>query len=152
VTVAERVRKTITVTLRISGIRETIRAFNQLPDDASQEMRAASLSIAGVVAADVRTAARRNPQSALMAPTVRAQKDRVPVVVAGGTRRVGRNRVPAYKVLFGSEFGAHSLKQYRAFNSNGYWFFETFNAKSDYISREYIAAADEVLAKWGRGG
>src|SRR5688572_27989939 len=98
-------------------------------------MQAASLSIAGVVAADIRTSARTNAQSALMAPTVRAQKAAVPVILAGGSRRVGRNRVPAYKVLFGSEFGAY-LKQFRAVNSSGYWFFETFDKKRDYIGSE----------------
>lgn len=145
-------KRTITVVIRVPGAREIIRAYNQLPEDAQAEMKAASLSIAGVVAADVRTAARRNSQSALMVPTVRAQKGSVPTIVAGGTRRVGRNRQPAYKVLFGSEFGSHSLKQYRAFNQGGYWFFETFDQKRGYIADEYIAAADEVLAKWGRGG
>jgi hypothetical protein len=103
VTVA--VKRTITVTIRIAGARETIRAYNQLPEDGQREMQAASLSIAGVVAADIRTSARRNAQSALMAPTVRAQKGAIPIIIAGGARRVGRNRVPAYKVLFGSEFG-----------------------------------------------
>lgn len=144
-------KRTITVTIRIAGIRETIRAYNQLPEDGQLEMQAASLSIAGVVAADIRTSARRNAQSALMAPTVRAQKAAVPIIVAGGARRVGRNRVPAYKVLFGSEFGSY-LKQFRAVNSSGYWFFETFDKKRDYIANEYIEAAEEVLSKWGRGG
>ncbi|NUR80723.1 MAG: hypothetical protein HOQ21_09805 [Dermatophilaceae bacterium] len=145
-------KRTITVTIRIPGIRETIRAYNQLPDDASDEMRVASLRIANVVAVDIRAAARTNPQSALMVPTVRAAKDRVPVIKAGGARRVGRNRVPAYKVLFGSEFGATTLKQYRAFQSGGYWFFETVEKDRDYITTKYLAAAQWVFMKWGRGG
>jgi hypothetical protein len=146
-------KRSLTVTIRISGIRETIRALNQLPKDAQHEMRAASLAIAGVVAVAVKGAARSDSaQSALMAPTVRAQKDRVPVIVAGGARRVGSNKQPAYKVLFGSEFGAVTLKQYRAFNASGYWFFETVTVRErDYIDEEYNAAADEVLRKWGTG-
>lgn len=144
-------KRTITVTIRISGIRETIRALNQLPDDAQHEMRAESLAIAGVVVVAVKSAAvASSGQAALMAPTVRAKKDRVPVIIAGGARRVGRNRVQAYKVLFGSEFGAVTLKQYRAFNSSGYWFFETVTVREkDFIERRYNQAADRVLRKWG---
>lgn len=145
-------KRTITVTIRIPGVREIIRAYNQLPEDAQKEMRAASLKIAGVVAEDIRAAARTNPQSALMVPTIRASKDRVPVIQAGGSRRVGRNRVPAYKVLFGSEFGAKTLKQYRAFQSGGYWFFQTVEEDQGYIAAKYLAATDWVFMKWGRGG
>ena len=145
-------KRTITVTIRIPGVKEIVRAYKELPEDASKEMREASLKIANVVAVDIRAAARTNPQSALMVPTIRAVKDRVPVIQAGGTRRVGRNRVPAYKVLFGSEFGATTLKQYRAFQSGGYWFFETVEENRDYIAAKYLAAADWVFMKWGRGG
>lgn len=142
-------KRTITVTVRITNLRPTLAAFRDLPDDANQEMRAASLSIAGFLAVELKMAARGNGQSALMVPTIRAIKDRVPVVQAGGARRVGRNRVQAYKVLFGSEFGAHTLKQYRAFNASGYWFFITVDENTGYIDREYNEAADEVLTKWG---
>lgn len=142
-------KRTITVTVRITNLRETLRKFNDLPKDAAEEMRAASLSIAGVVAVDIKNAARANAQSALMVPTIRAVRDRVPVVQGGGTRRVGRNRVPAYKVLFGAEFGSKSLAQFRPFDGTGYFFFPTVELKRGYIDREYNEAADEVLRKWG---
>lgn len=142
-------KRTITVTVRITNLRPTLRKFKDLPEDATKEMRAASLSIAGVLAVDIKNEARANAQSALMVPTIRAMRDRVPVVQGGGSRRVGRNRVPAFKVLFGAEFGAHSLAQFRPFNSTGYFFFPTVDASRDYIDREYNKAADEVLAKWG---
>lgn len=142
-------KRTITVTVRITNLRETLRKFKDLPKDADKDMRAASLSIAGVLAVDIRNAARANAQSALMVPTVKAQRDRVPTVVAGRERRVGRNRVPAYKVLFGAEFGSHRLAQFRPFNGDGYFFFPTVDEKRDYIDREYNEAADEVLRKWG---
>jgi hypothetical protein len=142
-------KRTITLRLRIVGLRETLRAFDNLPKDATTELRAASLSIAGYLAVEIRLSAQQNAQSALMGPTIRALKDRVPVVVAGGNRRVGSNKVQAYKVLFGSEFGATVLKQYRAHNSSGYWFFETVNKNRDYIEHEYNEAADEIIKKWG---
>lgn len=141
-------KRTLTITIRISGLRETVRAFRKWPDDAITEIRAASLSIAGFVATKIRGAARLNPQSALIAPTVRAMKDRLPVIVAGGNRRVGSNRVPVYKVLFGAEFGAVTLAQFRAFNSGGYFFFVTVDREADYIQREYLGAVDEINRKW----
>lgn len=142
-------RRTLTVTVRITGIRETLRAFRNWPDDARRELRAASLSIAGVVAVRIKTAAAQNPQSALMVPTVRARLDNVPTIEAGRERRVGSNRVPAYKVLFGSEFGSHVLPQFRAFNTDGYWFFRTVKTNEGYIEGEYLDAVDEVNRKWG---
>lgn len=137
----------LTVTVRITGLRETIRAFKNLPDDATKELRAASLSIAGVVAVEAKQAAQTNAQSALMAPTVKAVRDRVPAVEAGGTRRVGSNRVPAFKVLFGSEFGSKALKQFRPFTDT-YWFFGTVENNRAFIDREWNEAADEILRKW----
>lgn len=141
-------RKTLTVTIRITGLRETIRAFKKWPDDAITEIRAAGFSIAGVVATKIRESARLNAQSGLIAPTVRAVKDRLPVIVAGGERRVGRNKVQAYKVLFGAEFGAVTLAQFRAFNSGGYFFFVTVDRERDYIQDEYLGAVDEINRKW----
>lgn len=141
-------RKTLTVTIRITGLREVIRAFKKWPDDAIAEIRAAGFSIAGYVATKIRTSARLNAQSGLIAPTVRAMRDRLPVIVAGGNRRVGRNRVAAYKVLFGAEFGAVTLAQFRAFQSGGYFFFVTVDKERDYIQREYLDAVDEVNRKW----
>lgn len=142
------VKKTLTVTIRISGLRETVRAFKNWPSDAITEIRAASFSIAGYVATKIKVSARLNAQSALIAPTVRAMKDRLPVVVAGGNRRVGSNRVPAYKVLFGAEFGAVTLAQFRAFQSGGYFFFVTVDREREYIQNEYLGAVDEVNRKW----
>lgn len=142
-------RRTLTVTIRITGIREVIRATNKWPEDAKAELQAASLRIAGAVAIDIKTAASTNAQSALIAPSVKVRAGTVPIIEAGGSGRVGRNRVPNYKVLFGSEFGSHSLKQYRAFNSGGYWFFVTVKANESFIGREYLAAVDETNRKWG---
>jgi hypothetical protein len=142
-------RRVLTVTIRITGIREVIRATSKWPDDAQAEIQDASLRIADVVAGHIRTAAHTNAQSALIAPSIRVMKGNAPIIQAGGSGRVGRNNVPAYKVLFGSEFGSHALKQYRAFNSSGYWFFVTVKADTDFIGREYLAAVDATNRKWG---
>jgi len=139
----------LSVTIRISGAHQTLRAFKQMPDDATTELRTASLKIAELLAAQLKVAATvAGAQTGLMAPTVRAKKDRVPVVQAGGTRRVGSNRVPAYKVLFGGEFGSHSLKQYPAFNSEGYWFFQSVKRDEPRLASEWTDAVDTINRKW----
>lgn len=139
----------LTVTIRISGAHQTLKAFKQLPDDATTELRAASLKIAEVLAAQLKVvAAVTSAQTALMVPTIRAKKDRVPVVQAGGTRRVGSNRVPAFKVLFGGEFGSHALKQYPAFNSEGYWFFSSVKRDEDRVREGWLDAVDTINRKW----
>lgn len=141
-------RRALTVTIRISGYRELVRAFKNWPDDAIKEIRAAGLSIAGAVAVRIKLAAMAQAQSGLLAPTVKAVPGTMPSIEAGGFRRVGRNKVPAYKVLFGSEFGSKSLPQYRAFDADGYWFFITVQANGSFIEREYLEAVDETNRKW----
>lgn len=143
-------KTSLTVKIRIVGVRETLAKFRDLPDDAQRELRQASLKLATVLAKKIaEDALTDSGQSALMAPTVKPVFDRVPAVKAGGaSRKVGRNKVPAYKVLFGSVFGATTLKQFRPFDGDGYWFFGTVYAKQDMIAYQWDAAADEIIRKW----
>ena len=106
--------KAISISLHVEGARETLAAFRRLPKDANNALRDRSLELAQALSTKVASAARSDSgQSALIAPTVKARRDRIPFIEAGGSTRVGRNRVPAYKVIFGSEFGARTLPQYR---------------------------------------
>jgi hypothetical protein len=144
--------KTLTITIKIDGLRETLRALNDLPKEAGTEIRekAAELSrkLADAAAASGR---REGRQAALVAGTVRPARDRVPVVVAGGTKRIGSRRKPAYKLLFGSEFGATRLGQYRPHLGTGsYWFFRTIEDEQVTISREWLEAANAIIEKFGR--
>lgn len=144
-------KKALTVNVRIEGARETIAAFNRLPKEASDALRDRSLELAEALAAKASGYARQDSkQSALMAATVKARRDRVPVVVAGGAKRVGRNRVPAYAILFGSEFGSSRLRQYRHHLGRGsYWFFATVEKEQAEISAAWNKAADEIIDKFG---
>jgi len=155
-------RKTaITVTLRLDGVLDVMRALRDMPKDANDELRDASLKLAQELAPQVAAAGRaEGRQAAVLAATVRARRDRVPVIVVGGTRRLGRNRKPAYKLLFGSEFGAshhgrYQLRQFRPWRKGRtYWIFITVDRAQRYISREWNKAADRVIRKFGgsRGG
>lgn len=152
----------ITVRVKIDGARETIAAFQRLGKDASAELRDASKEISTDLANKIRAAASSSDdQSALMVPTIRAQRDRVPSVVAGGNRRVGRQSrrssgqkfTVASDLLFGANFGASRLDQFRSHRGAGeddYWFFHTVEANQERIAKTWTDAADRLLSAWGR--
>lgn len=150
--------KGLVVTLRLDGVRETINAFNLLPKRASDELREASQRIAEVLVGQVKAAAvAEGRQAAALAKTVKARRDRVPAVEAGGVRRIGRRSKPAYKLLFGSEFGAsqkgrYSLRQFKPHLGRGsYWFFVTVENDESRIDREWNDAADEIIRRFSGG-
>jgi hypothetical protein len=144
----------LTIRVRIDGIHETLAALRKLPKDANDELRAAALEISKELAAAAAASGRsEGHQAALVATTVKAGRDRVPVVTAGGTKRLGRNKKPAYKLLFGSEFGANRYEQFRPHLGRGsYWFFRTVEDEQTEIAARWLQAADEVIAKFGNGG
>lgn len=137
----------LVVTVRIDGLREIMAALRRLPKEASDEIRRTSLELADKMARATAAAGRlEGRQASLVAATVRARRDRVPVVVAGGAKRLGRNREPAYKLLFGSEFGATRYEQYKPHLGRGsYWFFNTIDAEQVMIAREWLEAADRII-------
>lgn len=145
--------KPLTVTLHVEGVKDTLDKFNELPKEANDAIKDRATEIARPVAERVRSAAKSRPQDALLAPTVRVRRDRLPVVIAGGAKKVGRNRVPAYKVLFGSEFGSNHLKQFRPhLGQAGYWFFPTIEDAGREISDAWNQAAGDVIDEFTEGG
>ncbi|WP_250009135.1 hypothetical protein [Actinoplanes sp. M2I2] len=143
-------KKELLVTVRIDGIRETLAALAKLPKEANDELRAAALEISKELSEAAKQAGEREGgQAALVATTVKRRRDRVPVVVAGGTKKLGRNRAPAYKLLFGSEFGANYYEQYRPHLGRGsYWFFQSIEAEQATIAKKWLDAADAIIAKF----
>jgi inorganic triphosphatase YgiF len=162
-------RTSLTVNLSIENVRETLKAFGQMPKDANDALRDASLDLAQELAAAARADGMANggPQGRLVAQTVKAKRDRVPVVEAGGTRRLGRHRSPAYGLVFASVFGmtrrsgwyasprygTSSNRQYRPHGGRAAcWFFPVIEQNAAEISRRWNAAADEVVRKFSEGG
>lgn len=138
------------VKVRIDGIREVLAQLDQIPPEATQLLRSKTREISNKLAANVKAAAVLDSrQSALMAPTVKAGADVQPGVSAGGGKRVGRNRVPANKILFGSEFGATRYRQFRPHRgAASYWFFRTVERHQDEIDRDWQSMADEIVQRW----
>lgn len=146
-------RKTsITVTVQLAGLREGLAKFRTLPKEAADELRDASGSIATALVAFAQIAARtQGRQASLMAPTVKVVRDRVPAIQAGGAKRVGRRRVPAYELLGGSEFGSNRFRQFRPFRADGYWFFPVADNQRDYADRQWGRAVERIVSKFEGG-
>lgn len=136
--------------IKVEGLNETLRAFKQYGPDAANELRTAAKQIATVVAARQQAAGHASSkQSALTAPTVRARRDRTPVIVAGGRSRAGQ-------VFFGAEFGGRrrrTTQQFRPYRGHtGYWFYPTLRRSTPAILDAYSKALDKAARRWGTGG
>lgn len=148
-------KSSITVKLNLYGGWETLRAFRALPKEANNELRDKSQELSKLLADRARADGMSDeaPQSRLVASTVKAVRDRTPAVQAGGTRRLGRRKVPAYKLLFGSMFGSDEYTQFGRPHggSDAYWFFPVVEQQSDDISRAWLDVADEILERYEGG-
>lgn len=160
--------QSLTVHVSTSGVRQVLKAFAKLPKEANDQIRDKSLNLSRSLAKDVAGAARaRGGQAELMASTVRATRDRVPSITAGGTKRVGRHHAPAHALLFASEFGMnrrsgwYAAAQYRRstgrqyephIGRHSYWFFTTVSLHEPEIGRQWEAAADAIIRAFARGG
>jgi hypothetical protein len=146
-------KTSLTVNVRIDGAKEVLAALNRLPKEANNAVREASLELAQTLAGKVKAAATTDeaPQSKLLARTVKARRDRLPVIVAGGTTRLGRRRAPAWKLLFGSEFGSNQYPQFRRPHSGrkGHWFFPVAEKQAATVAKVWGKAADRILRAYG---
>lgn len=144
----------LTVTLRVEGLRETLAAFRSLPKEANTELRERTLKLSESLAASAQQAAKQEGRQArILAPTIKAKRDRVPAVTAGGAKRIGRTRTPAFKLLFGSEFGSSRLKQFKPHRgAEGYWFFPTVEREQAEIGRAWSEVADNIIKSFSEGG
>jgi hypothetical protein len=142
----------ITVTVKIDGLRETLAKFRELPKEANDQLRTESQKLSGDLADVIKAnAGSEGRQWGILARTVKARKDRVPVVTAGGAVKLGRNREPAYKLLFGAEFGATYLHQFkpRTPGNEGYVFFKSAKRMQPTIGEAWNRAADDIVTRFG---
>ncbi|MGL5911657.1 MAG: hypothetical protein ACRCZP_16775 [Phycicoccus sp.] len=161
-------RETLTVKIDMDGVRTTLRAFALLPKDASKALRTRSLGLSRALAETVRAAGQADgSQSAAVAKTVKAGRDRVPVITAGGRRKVTSTGAAASALLFGSEFGMsrrsgwYAARRYagspgRQFRPHrgraSYWFFRSVEDSQPVIGAAWNRAADDIIRAWSSGG
>jgi hypothetical protein len=164
VTGADRARS-INLTINIDGARETLKAFRDLPKDASNELRDAAMGLSNDLAGFVRSAGMaRGGQAARVAGTVKPRRDRVPYFVVGGTARIATgqsdgSKREAFRILFGSEFGATKGASRTGPNGftqhagrRGLWIFPTVEAHQGDIAKAWHDAADEIVDQFCSGG
>ena len=152
-------RKPLVISIRLTGARETLAAFRQFPKEASDELRKAAGEIADNMVGWIKAgAAADSRQSRFVAQTTKRMTDRVPVVQVGGTKSITDSqghRAPAYKVLFGANFGSSRYPQFRAHRGKGqpdYFIWSNIEGHQAEIDRRWNEAADRTIAKWSEGG
>ena len=79
----------------------------ELRRNSNRRLRQAAATCARDLVGELRSsaAASATPQAVLVARTARVKSDRVPLVQIGGTRKVGRRKTPAGRLVWGSEHG-----------------------------------------------
>lgn len=138
--------------------REVQLRLSRLPRQAREELEKANNKLSRRLANRVRRAAKRDgarhPKQAAIIP-IGVRNGPTPGVWAGGNQLVGRRRKPAWKLIYGAEFGARVLRQYRAWSGagtgSGYWFFPTLRKAGPQMRQLWNEAADKVTRKFGRG-
>jgi hypothetical protein len=142
----------------VGGLTEVRLALGRVDYAAEDELRDANRRIAESLAVRIRSAATaEGAQAEALAPTVKVSAAATPAVYAGGMTLLGRNEKPAYKLVFGSEFGARqtgpgSMRQYKPHRGrHSYWFYKTVESNEDVMRREWLRAVDVVLRKYQEG-
>jgi hypothetical protein len=155
----------LTFKVSIAGVRETLRALNDLPKVANVELKNRTKELATRIAQSAKNAGgRAGSQAALVSRTVKVKRDRVPAVQAGGSTPLGRYGTAAFNLLFGSEFGmdAHSgwYRKSRYDESIGYqyhphtgtiglWFFPTVEREALAIADAWDKVAADIITRFG---
>lgn len=155
------------------GIAGLNKALRKLPKVASAELRDASRGIAQMVADDAQGRAKRlGGLPAIVAPTIRAASDRVPVVRMGSTGKLptsggswarsrGSSGQTIGDVMWGAEFGGQrrettsqggstmQFEPWRGVVGGGYFLWPAVRDDSDEINARYSDALLTALRKVG---
>lgn len=146
-------RTSFTVAVQVTNLRETLAAVHAVGKDAEAALRVRAAELAKTLAASITSAAKRDrsPQARLVVQTLKVKRDRLPVLEVGGTKRLGRNKAPAWALLFGSEFGSGQHKQFhkRHTGTTGSWFFPTVEREQAEIVAAWEEAAADVVREFG---
>lgn len=150
-------KTSLTFKVSISGLRETLAAFKDLPKNATVELKDRTQELAVKVADAAKASGSRvGGQARAVARTVKARRDRLPVVQAGGGRASG--------MVFGSEFGMNRHSgwyrksrydesigfQYHPHTGQvGLWFFPTVEREAPEIAEAWDKIAADIITRFG---
>ena len=165
-------RSTIRFQPDLRDLRGLLKALNKMDDDSKKALKDDVAAISSWTAGGIKMAgyvgAPMPRQTAIVAQTVRANKDRIPNVTIGGSRGRASGGANAGILLFGNEFGAdrnafgskgnfpnggykfpaRSPREGRG--NKGYWIFPTLKAMQPEITRRWKNAVGEVYENWTR--
>lgn len=144
----------------VAGLNKALR---KLPKDATVRLRDASQEVADRVAQEARQeAAAQGGIAALVGPTIRSRRDRVPKIAMGSSAKLpdsgsdwshGRegDRQTVGDVMWGAEFGALEHLQFQPWRGNdegaGYFLWPAVRDNSDWIDERYGEALDDAIAR-----
>lgn len=143
------------MTARIEGLNPLLRTFRNFDKSLSKELRVRAKAIAEPIAEDARARA-RSPQERMVAPSIRAVSDRIPVIKAGGGKRLASNtprrvRPQAGAVFFGADFGARTNPRFPRKKDGGRLLFPAVKDNRTNIAKQYLDAVDDVFGDRNRG-
>lgn len=146
------------VTVDVDGVTETLRAFQGLEADlrrqANGELRQAAgvAARAAIVELQASAAGSGVPVAPRVATSARVKVDRLPVVVIGGRRRVGRRGGTASALVWGSEHGPGGDVNHFAVPASavGYWIRPAVDrVREGAAYRAYRRAIVDIQRRWG---
>jgi hypothetical protein len=173
-------KETITFKADPKDLQNLYAAFKTLTDDANTELKSQVTAISAWTATKIQAAASLAPympkQASRVADTVRPNKDKIPNITIGGSKRNFSGGAAVGEVLFGSEFGAEPYLTKKKNGSNlgansfgankgrrfppmsppynggneGYWIFPTLRREQPAITSAWITAVDGVLNNWSK--
>jgi hypothetical protein len=165
-------RTTITFKPDLRDLRGLLKALNKMDEDSKTVLKDQVTSISAWTAQGIKMAgyvgAPVPAQTAIVASTVRANKDRIPNVTIGGSMGRASGGANAGILLYGNEFGSDRNTFGSAGNfpnggykfpartpregrgNRGYWIFPTLKAMQPEITRRWKAAVGEVYGNWSR--
>jgi len=154
-------KESFPVAVKIEGISETLAAFKQLDKGASDAAKVEAIKIATFLADRIRAKAPTDRRYQNLAVSVRAGRDRVPVIRIGALAnpKVSGGGGPR-ELVIGMEFGADQAgpngwrfppRTPRFGRGNqGYWIFPTARLNQTEIIKMWFDAMDKIIAEWSR--
>jgi hypothetical protein len=139
-------------------LRGLIYAINQMDKEASGELRNEVSSISKWSAQGIIEASYYTPfpeQTAKVAATVRANRDRIPNVTIGGNKSRYSGGAVAGITLWGTEVGSYKGfpnggRRFPFKDERGLWIFKALRQMQPEITRRWKQAVDKVLDNWSR--
>jgi hypothetical protein len=173
-------RETVTFKADPKDLKNLYAAFKKLTDEANNELKSQVTAISAFTATKIQAAAKNAKympiQAERVADTVRPNKDRIPNITVGGSKKNFSGGAAVGEVLFGSEFGAEPYLKKKKNGSNigantfgknkgrrfppmsppynggneGYWIFPTLRKEQPAITSAWITAVESVLNGWSK--